>query len=275
MENFPFLNIIDDAYQRDATSFNSQVSYKGAGTKLDGRSDGILFSGAPVLGFYRKRFKNDWYLFFSRLLLVQFDPIVYWNFLPSSVQNVLKNVNRCFIRGAIVIDVKIKSEDEDTVARKSRLVNLLYHSWVGEIMGKKGNFEIDIPMGIFEPNGIEPYTQEKFDVPDKYGKRRVDKRIGISFGELGKQRVHEHGAYSPDNARFVVSSNRNIATFWSVAVYPGHAHALVTFHILVNNDDIAVLMGADAQTTLNGLLHKYYTDVLPKISGQEDKNVLH
>lgn len=256
-----------------------QVSYKGQDIKLDGRSDGYLISTVPALGFYRRSIP---YLFRTRCLLLQFDPIASWDYLPPSVQRVLTSVRlgtRSSIRAVIAVHEKLKYADGDDVAKASRLVNLLYHSWVGEVLGKERNFKINLPMGIFEFDGIESYAPPKFDIPHDYAKKRrhgADAHFAIPFGRLGNQTVHEHNAYSPDNARFVITAGSNIATFWSVAVYPGSTHALVAFHVLINGEDEAELICNQAirsASTMKEILQRLYDAVLPALTGK-DKETL-
>ncbi len=257
-----------------------EVSYKGDGTKLDGKS-GRLISAAPSLGFYRK-LHGGGYVFRDRYMLVQFDPMAHWILLPESVRQVLESVR--INNGAIRANITMHSWlQADRQARESRLVFVLFHEWVGEVMNKLENFKIDLPMGIFEPDGVENYTESKFSsvVNEAYARKSgisKNSKSGIPFGRLGTQTVHRHGGYSPDNARFVITAGRDLATFWSVSVYPGNKHAMVTFHILVNSEeigDVILFQVIKLEDTLKNVLRGLHDKVLPVIPNQEDKNALY
>lgn len=254
-----------------------QVSYKGQGVEVDGefRLSHDLTSAVPTLGFYSR----PHYLYRTRYLLVQFDPLAAWNFLPARVKYILeplKKMPNFSMRGIIAVHGMLYTDD--MLAKKSNLVNILYHAWVGEILNQENNYKIDLPMGIFEADGIERYRPEKFDLEKSYAQKTrgaalLPESWGIAFDKLTKQTVYFHSGYSPDNAVFVIS--RDLATFWSVAIY-ANKHALITFHILINDIALENIIGkriVDANT-LKDLLVALYENVLPDIQKQADKNAL-
>lgn len=170
----------------DSVPFEFQISYKGQGIELDGefRLSHDFSSTIPALGFYRRGIS---YLYHTRYLLVQFNLLEVWDFIPYEIREILKpsrnSVDFC-LRGAIALHGKLYLRDFDKIAQNSRLVNILYHSWVGEILNKDNNYKVNLPMGIFEPNGIEQYTSLKFDLPHDYAKKKEEKHFYLRPLEL-------------------------------------------------------------------------------------------
>lgn len=99
--------------------------------------------------------------------------------------------------------------------------NMVFHMWAGTWQPTK-LFNINVDMGILAPNGVQPASSNS-----------------IPFNQITAQNVHVHDggktiANSPNNARFTVTPQRDISTFWSIAISPNKRHAVVTFHILSN-----------------------------------------
>ena len=106
---------------------------------------------------------------------------------------------------------------------EQKTYNMVFHAWARNWYPNK-LFDINIPMGIFLGDGLQP-TQ--------FG--------SIKFNKLNPENVHVHPgaeedtiAYSPHNAQFTVTPNREFSSFWSLAVSPDKQHAIVTFHTLAN-----------------------------------------
>jgi hypothetical protein len=60
--------------------------------------------------------------------------------------------------------------------------------------------------------------------------------LGMGNNQLELQSVNPHdNHFSPDNAKFKVSDDRNLVTFWSVAKSTDQNRAVVTYHVLVNS----------------------------------------
>ena len=102
-------------------------------------------------------------------------------------------------------------------------INTSFHDYVRFIYKKKtGNwsagFNIEIPIGLFCGNGV---TQQDI--------------VFDSFSDL--QVYYHDGHYSPDNARFSIKGDRNIATFWMVGIEPGSKQALVSYNLFMNSTE--------------------------------------
>jgi hypothetical protein len=128
-------------------------------------------------------------------------------------------------------------------------------------------FSVKAQIGIFEPNGITSAVSN-----------------GAAFGALRPEAVIIHGdgkpkvegqtpkaegqLYSPNNVRFKIDDDRQVASFWSIAVSPNNQNAALNFNliildevlsarvaevILTNNDDL----GSEEFLTKISMLHHY------------------
>ena len=103
--------------------------------------------------------------------------------------------------------------------------NIAYHPWVATWSGLRHSSP-NVFMGIFGADGIEP----------------ANTADAIAFDALNSQNVNTHGgndildAMSPDNARFTITSDRELSIFWSVAMSPDRQHVIIVYHLLANTE---------------------------------------
>lgn len=169
--------------------------------------DRLISKSPPNIGVY-----GPGYPMLARIGLIQLAPKMITNWLPNELRRLLPTAHV----PDIIFNVEI-----DRGAPKT--YNMVFHPWAGTWQNKK-LFNINVPMGLFAVNGVQPASSNS-----------------IPFNTLIPQNVHVHNegnalAYSPNNARFTVTPNRTISTFWSAAFSPDKQHGIVTFHILANND---------------------------------------
>lgn len=182
-------------------------------------------AGIPALGYY-----GDGYPQMSRIAYIKLPYNLLINTIP---QQIVAEINTCKctkIEGQILI--------HNTFERKP--ANILFHPFLGVALGKQADFQANVPMGIFNANGV------------------TNKGISsdISFNNFRAENVNVHDgtkSLSPNNARFDFEKNRSIATFWSAAyintymtislhlVFDSTKQPVIT-HLITNSDTTAVLL---------------------------------
>jgi hypothetical protein len=176
-----------------------------------------LYNHIPAIGFYQSP-----YLFTLRLALIELDPQMIEHGMPSSLKTALmkslapgKSFNDILATKTLYAHIMISGDIEG-----KKQYNLVFHPFGYSFMGKL-LFNINMPMGVFDANGIEATSQ------------------GISFGSFQAQNVNAHNgkdfAFSPNNARISVPANRSVSTFWSAAYSPNKQFITITYHIMANN----------------------------------------
>ena len=147
---------------------------------------------------------------------------LFFNYVPENVRACIADIN-----GHIGFYVKISSGFR--FYDKGRRYNLIFHGamadWYDDEMRRigfnfeTGAFERDLPMGVFNFNGIEAEGGD------------------IAKNRLAPLNVNAHNdLYSPDNAGFIITTDRHVVTFWSVAKSVDKQRAVITFHILFDQD---------------------------------------
>ena len=97
--------------------------------------------------------------------------------------------------------------------------NIIFHPWIIKLRQDIGesinNFSVNVPMGVFEANGIVPQD--------------------IGNNTLQPLAVNPHDIhYSPNNAQIMPDGNRSIYTFWTQAQY--NNQNIISFIMIINND---------------------------------------
>ncbi len=135
-------------------------------------------------------------------------------------------------------------------AAPDKTLNLVYHNLIRDcLMSTEGfnplDFSVNAPIGIFEPNGITNTDSHS-----------------ATIGALAPEAVIIHGdgtpegegqLYSPNNVRFKIDDERQVASFWSVAVAPDNQHAALNFNFIIFNQALADLLG------------QYHTEQIPLV----------
>jgi hypothetical protein len=117
-----------------------------------------------------------------------------------------------------------------------KTLNVVYHNLVRDwLISTEGfnplEFSVNAQIGIFEPNGITTQISTPATV-----------------GALSSESVSIHGDgnpencgiyYSPNNVRFKIDDDRQLASFWSVAVSPDNQNAALNFNLIIFNQPIA------------------------------------
>ena len=139
----------------------------------------------PLIGVYGPN-----YPMIQNIARIQLDQNMIKNWLPGALKKVLPAQVP-----DLIFNVQFSRVNAQTY-------NMVFHPWARIWMEPQKLFNIKkMPMGIFSPNGVQPAAAKS-----------------IAFGQLTPQNVHVHNgngkalAYSPNNARFTVSSNRDIVT---------------------------------------------------------------
>lgn len=146
---------------------------------------------------------------------------------------------------------------------EQKTYNMVFHAWARNWYQNR-LFDINIPMGIFLADGVQPTPNAT-----------------IKFNKLNPENVHVHQAdgdalaYSPHNAQFTVTPDRELSSFWSLAVSPDKQHAIVTFHILANTKNTQKMVeGAlKSASTLQEFLQRLTTHSL-SLPNQVDQKTL-
>jgi hypothetical protein len=188
----------------------------------------------PLIGYY-----GDEYLFRNNYGLIKFNK----KQLPSYITDSI-NIDRIpHLSCQVILHGAFEFQDRfGNYLPQPTVNNMVFHSFAYAFT-KKQYFDVLVPMGIFFANGVQP------------------KDIGKDSLQASSVIVHESGirgvpAFSPNNARFNITNNRAISTFWSIATSPDTQHATISYHILINSpalmDRIHPLL--DVSETLNDFI---------------------
>lgn len=107
-----------------------------------------------------------------------------------------------------------------------KIFNISYHNevrdWlIGQECFNPLEFNLPIKMGIFKANGV-------INSP----------KNSASIDKLNPESVHIHDAgeaYSPNNVKFKILDDREIASFWSVAISPDKQNIALNFNLIILN----------------------------------------
>jgi len=194
-----------------------------------------LFAGVPTIGHYR----GDGYNLRKRLALVSL-PLDRMNrYLPENVLNVLVGVQGLYaekfgrfqsevqqknIKVYFMMHGMVENLDQDNNSH-----NMVYHPWVASWSPTRHQAP-NIEMGIFDAHGVAPLNGAS-DMPFN----RLEARNVSTHPVATPVGYEQLDAMSPDNARFAITPDTPIATFWSVARTQDREHVIIVFHVLALN----------------------------------------
>lgn len=202
-----------------------------AGTPIDADALGLvpMIDLVPYIGHYQNpstkaegRTVGDSYNFRARLALIQFRDGTFGGILPEQVRRVLADAGFVDLShvefSAQILGTFVRPDETPFTPATRDTCNIAYHPVVRRWRGTGlADFNVPVLCGIFAPNGVRAITG------------------GISVDRLAELPVNYHGKVwlSPDVGRVLLEPTRGIITFWTVAVYEGHAH--VVFNVVANN----------------------------------------
>jgi hypothetical protein len=145
---------------------------------------------------------------------------------------------------AVILGDRVKSGGKIENGPANGIYNMRYHSWVALSqnytqaraphdpnvfhMFKIPDFNIPIDMGFFSPRGVMHLAENPANT--------------ISLNQLKEQNVYWHNALSPDNARFKIDTNKDLSSFWAVAISPNKQHINVTYFLIANTDRMSIVL---------------------------------
>ena len=209
-----------------------QLSLRGAPSELNLRVHQepiVLLEGVPSIGVYGA---HGGYPLARRLVLVEFNPEQAYQFVPDAIKknsppktSIYATISGSFYEAA-----------DHIIFPANTPYNLIFHSALWKWTGLH-NVVHNILMGIFNPDGIDNNVSQ-----------------AIAFNSLAPSNVniHDNDNLSPNNARFKVSGQRAVASFWSAAISPQKNETIITFHLLIN-DVAAEKLFLDAVSKSNNL----------------------
>jgi hypothetical protein len=150
---------------------------------------------------------------------------------------------------ALILGVGIFGQPVEADA-PDKTFNVVYHNLIRDWLISTEDFNplefnVNSQIGIFEPNGITNADSNS-----------------ATIGALTSEAVSIHGdgtpegegqLYSPNNVRFKIDDERQVASFWSVAVAPDNQNAALNFNFIIFNQALANLLG------------QYHTEHIPLV----------
>jgi hypothetical protein len=118
-----------------------------------------------------------------------------------------------------------------------KTLNVVYHNIVRDWLSATNpeldplEFNVNALIGIFEPDGITTAIES-----------------GATIGRLNPEAISIHGDgtpenrgiyYSPNNVRFKIEDERQVASFWSLAISPDNQNAVLNFNLIILDKAIA------------------------------------
>lgn len=223
--------VVSSTFQKQSVKFYDQKIYSMlTPTKLVYHYYGMSLNLVPSLGVY-----GHGYPMRPVLLLLEFDTKKLNGFLPKNIQEALRPYPSAQQSFCVVIQGSLGD-----LASNLRN-NVVFHGLLVDtaIKGKqppKFDCQKNIEMGVFDEAGA---TSTKSD---------------IARNTLEARSVYCHdGRVSPDNAHVVFEASKFILPFWSVGVSYDHARVAITYHLVINNQDLS--------ERINQLANSYGSDV--------------
>jgi len=213
-----------------------------------------LFDKIPAIGHYL----SEGYNFRNRLVTIECQPQDLSKIGPKSLLSITKTNPVSFY---ITITGTVRDTNKDS---NDQTYNILFHGFRApdfspnaSVFGSKENE--NILMGAFNENGVED----------------IKKSASMPFNKAEKRSVHYHDFhFSPNNARIKLSKNRNISTFWTLAISPKNNRTAVTYHLLLNNKKTEALFEKSfTQDSFDKLIAEMETAAI-SLSNKDDKMAL-
>ena len=250
-------------------TFNEKAKQLNLTTSMPGTYDQV-----PGIGIYDIGIPDADYTLATRIFLLELSEDML-NKAPKSIVDQLKQHSE-YKKKFFYINVVTGISDNPY----SKPYNMIFHGFLafnalsdaqkkdlfdspGKALSNVFNVRAMVPMGIFEQNGLIKIAHKETYPPEtRYGGYRAyDKPI--LFDELTEISVNYHDMrFSPDNAHIRINPERNISTFWSIALTPDKLEdsndksmdawkalspedrtarkvACVTFNLLINDKGLA------------------------------------
>ena len=118
-----------------------------------------------------------------------------------------------------------------------KTLNIVYHNVIRDWLSATNpdldplEFNVNALIGIFEPDGITTAIES-----------------GATIGRLNPEAISIHGDgtpenrgiyYSPNNVRFKIEDERQVASFWSLAISPDNQNAVLNFNLIILNEAVS------------------------------------
>lgn len=180
----------------------------------------ILYVESMFIGKYGTTYNQLNPLFsFTTEINLEFLDMLLGHRLSREVRGSLSSLDKALDIGLGIYGLPMQGLSAD------KTFNVVYHNKVRDWLIQAGysidprEFNVNARIGIFEPNGIST---------------AVDRSAQV--GRLSLESVSIHGDgnpanrgiyYSPDNVRFKISDDRQVASFWSLATLPDDSKKVV------------------------------------------------
>ncbi len=179
-------------------SYPDQQTLRYAATTLTLSQKLNRMANIPIsLGYYR----TPYAIFYNLITIVPHVNVI--TKIPESIRTHL--TGKSIILNSLIIGPSFFWDEDKSLTKTTGLkpntpFNIIFHEIMLQHKDRTKDFNIACPMGIFSPNGIQPYD--------------------LLFNQLSAISVYWHNAYSPNNARFGLIPTRTISSFWYVGINP-------------------------------------------------------
>ncbi|MDP3889003.1 MAG: hypothetical protein Q8Q25_00475 [bacterium] len=256
--NKPKIGIIDQTAYGFPSEFqlNLKENKNTLSTKITPYGNLGLYDHIPAIGFYQTP-----YLFAVRLALIELDQNMLEHALPTTLkQALICNLATTSLQSIITSKTIYSHIMISGHIPEKNTYNLVFHPFACSFI-QKLLFNINMPMGVFYPNGITTTSN------------------ATSFESLSQQNVNAHNgidlAFSPNNARIGIAANRSVSTFWSAAHSPNKQFVTITYHIMANNQPTQIAFENIIQNAANlGDLLNSMEAIKKTLANAADKNAL-
>lgn len=204
-----------------------------------------LLTILPQLGQYSDQYPTQ-----NIIGLIQLNPATMAQNLPAEIKNKLpKNIQN------FNLNILISETLDRPIS--SLTYNFVLHPWIYGIM-KTNYFNVNPTAGFYLPQGINLHDLDN----------NQQRPLNVNAHNGGG--IH----FSPDNGKFTIQPGREIATFWSTALY--NTNALVTFHIIVNSLSTQNNFARAGQQApfVGAYLQNIERTVIPTLRAEADKTTL-
>lgn len=252
-------------------SFDSHIKYKilraGIEKPLLERTDSNMLMRLPFISPYGFLPQSNSIYFKERLALIILTPDILAKMIPALVKTTisnkfnidsddliskLKNIKTSL--NAVILGNYLKYGPTIIATNPTDAIfNLRYHYWAAlshnlkqaqdlddpyKVFMSKLDFNDPIDMGLFIPDGISYVAENQSN--------------SMAFDQLKTQNVYWHNALSPNNARFKIDMNRNLSSFWAIAISPNKEHINITYFLIANSQAMKSLL-ADILSNANNI----------------------
>lgn len=196
--------------------------------KIERAKNNYLIFGAPYLGHYR----SEAYNFNKRLGLVKFRSSDLNKILPDSLKKYikkyfnLKSPNWVKELKEKINSINISSNIFGTLKDqkhkpKDSAYNIIYHAWVGSWPQYKNKNYMDFLLDVIDVGVFEPYNAQEISRLDlNKTKKDGDYIDSVAFNKVKTEPITWHFPehLSPNNLLIKLLDNRNLSSFWILAI---------------------------------------------------------